>query len=203
MPRIAAEERRLAGIDPLGLTGRGIRQDHRSAEDMQHLVSREDRAEGVGVPERRTDGQPEHDLVDQRAGYVDPVEHLTGLRVAPYVPRHLSPSQRGGAVERGARGRTVCVHGRGLADGWVVAHRCGLASALTDALNRYRSPRNMPSEISIGLPCWSEVTALTCSKHVPSGTCSSSAARVSAGRGATPGSPPARELVSSRKTLNS
>src|SRR5262249_15556702 len=134
----------------------------------------EDRAEGIGVPERRTDGQPEHELVDQRAGDVDPVEHLTGFRVAPHVPCHLGPAQRRGAIEHRAGGRTVLGHG------------CGLVSALTEALNRYRSPRNMPSEISTGLPCWSEVTALTCSRHVPCGTSSRSAARASAGMAATP-----------------
>src|SRR5215475_7859337 len=103
MPGVAAEERRFAGIDPVRLTGRWVRQNHRAAQDMQHLVGREDRAEGIGVPERRPGWHPEDELVDQITGDVNPVEYLTGLSVAPEVPGHPGASQRRGVIERRPR----------------------------------------------------------------------------------------------------
>jgi len=58
VPGIATEEGRVPGLDAMRLAGRGVRDHHRAAHDVQDLVGREDRPELVGVAERPVRRKP-------------------------------------------------------------------------------------------------------------------------------------------------
>jgi hypothetical protein len=58
MPRVAAEEHTLAGGHPLDLAGLRVGDHQRALQHVQHLVSGEHRAVGLGVTERAARPRP-------------------------------------------------------------------------------------------------------------------------------------------------
>src|SRR5215831_13247930 len=87
MPGIAPEEHAVSCADPLHLTSLRIRDRHYPFEHMQQLVSGKHGPVLWRMAKRAVRWQLEYQRVNQTAGHVDPVSHLTGKRIPPDMPR--------------------------------------------------------------------------------------------------------------------
>src|SRR5215469_8177821 len=87
MPGVAPEEHALPRTDPLHLASLRVRDRHYPFEHMQKLVSGKHGPVLGRMPERAMSRQLEYQRVNQAAGHVDPVSHLTGKWIPPDMPR--------------------------------------------------------------------------------------------------------------------